>query len=245
MILRGAGGRSIRAADFTERFISNNLPGPLSAGRNIGNPNLNAERAWTWELGADYFIVPGMKASLTYFSRDSRDLIDYILTSSDNIPNNGNLIPGETYFYATNIESVTTRGYEIELWGRSQFSQKSSLNYSFGFTGLETVSNAGTVSKYISNHAKGLFTGRIGYNYEGFGVNLSALYKERESDVAEAINATLTPSYFVMNLAMNYDFSNAVGVYLQVNNLFDENYSDILGAQMPGRWFIGGIQVRL
>jgi len=245
LILRGAGGRSIRAADFTERFISNNLPGPLSAGRNIGNPDLKAERAWSWEIGADYFLLPGMKLSATYFSRESRDLIDYILTTSDQIPNNDNLLIGETYFYATNIESVTTRGYGIELWGSSQFSQKSLFNYSLGFTGLETVSNAGAVSKYISNHANGLFTGRLGYTYSGFGLNLSTLYKEREPDVAEAINATLSPSYFVMNLALSYDITKSFGIYLQVNNLLDEKYSDILGAQMPGRWFIGGLQISL
>ncbi|MDZ7683595.1 MAG: TonB-dependent receptor [Fodinibius sp.] len=58
-ILRAAAGRSVRAPSYTERFISTNLNGPLAGGRNLGNPWLEAERAWSGELGGDlFFKVP-------------------------------------------------------------------------------------------------------------------------------------------------------------------------------------------
>ena len=35
------------------------------------------------------------------------------------------------------------------------------------------------------------------------------------------------------------------GLNLQAHNLFAENYQDILGAQMPGRWIMGGVKFKL
>jgi iron complex outermembrane receptor protein len=31
----------------------------------------------------------------------------------------------------------------------------------------------------------------------------------------------------------------------QAQNLFNAKYSDLLGAQMPGRWLMGGVRVAL
>ena len=38
-----------------------------------------------------------------------------------------------------------------------------------------------------------------------------------------------------------YLFKRSLVLSLQVNNLFNRHYSDILGASMPGRWILGGI----
>lgn len=49
--LRSSFGKAIRAGDFTERFISWQIP-ELSPGRNIGNPDLKAETSYTFDAGA-------------------------------------------------------------------------------------------------------------------------------------------------------------------------------------------------
>ena len=46
---RASAGRSIRAADYTERYVSYNLEN-LTPGRNLGNLELEAERAWSEEF---------------------------------------------------------------------------------------------------------------------------------------------------------------------------------------------------
>ncbi len=38
-----------------------------------------------------------------------------------------------------------------------------------------------------------------------------------------------------------YLWKRSMVLSFQVNNLFNRNYSDILGARMPGRWIMGGI----
>jgi iron complex outermembrane receptor protein len=98
------------------------------------------------------------------------------------------------------------------------------------------------VSKYISNHARTLVTGRVELRHQKFSVLLMSLYKERDAELAQAINEDLTPAYGLLNAAVNWQFHKALGIYLQVNNLGNVRYSDVLGAQMPGRWFMGGVQ---
>ena len=242
LVLRTAGGRSIRAADFTELYISNNLPGPLTEGRNLGNPFLQAERAWSVEGGADFTITNGIQLSGTYFARFNTNLIDYVITPTGAIPNNSNLEPGSTYFYTTNIATAQTTGYELAIKGVRQLGKGTALHLTAGITQLTTTTPAGVVSKYISNHARTLVTGRVELRHQKFSVLLMSLYKERDAELAQAINEDLTPAYGLLNAAVNWQFHKALGIYLQVNNLGNVRYSDVLGAQMPGRWFMGGVQ---
>ena len=46
-IVRGMVGRSIRAADFTERYVNFGRMDTLASGRNLGNPVLAPERSWS------------------------------------------------------------------------------------------------------------------------------------------------------------------------------------------------------
>jgi iron complex outermembrane receptor protein len=75
-----------------------------------------------------------------------------------------------------------------------------------------------------------------------FSLQLHTLYKNRDAEVAREINQALTPDYMVWNLKADaYLFTRSLVLSLQVNNLFNLHYSDILGASMPGRWIQGGI----
>ena len=103
LTIRGSAGKTIRSPDFTERFISTNPEGPLSPGRNIGNPYLDAEKAISIEAGIDYYRSSFLQFHSTIFGRYSKDLIDYVLTNESRIPDSHNLVPGEDYYYCRNI----------------------------------------------------------------------------------------------------------------------------------------------
>ena len=68
-IFRASAGRSIRAADFTENYYNNYVPGIVAPGNRIGNPDLKPENSWNAELGADYNFLPGFYLSATGFGR--------------------------------------------------------------------------------------------------------------------------------------------------------------------------------
>ena len=121
VVLRGGFGKGIRAADYTERFVSNNLS-KLSPGRNLGNPDLVAESSWSYELGADYYLMDGLKLVTTGFYRASSNLIDYVPTIGSNITNVPvALVPNGTYLYSKNLTNVNTVGLEAELWYSNAF----------------------------------------------------------------------------------------------------------------------------
>ena len=241
-IFRGSAGRTIRSADFTERFISTGLEGPLSPGRNLGNPDLVAERAWSMDAGFDHRIGRDIKLSLTGFYRFSRDLIDYIITPAEDIPNTDNLVPGEKYFFAQNIGLMNTWGLESWLSGQHTLLKEAAIEWGFSYQGLLSRSDSSIVSKYLSAHARNLIQGRMGFRTRLFSLQLHTMYKNRDAEVAREINQALTPDYMVWNLKADvYLFKRSLVLSLQVNNLFNQRYSDILGASMPGRWITGGI----
>jgi vitamin B12 transporter len=77
-------------------------------------------------------------------------------------------------------------------------------------------------------------------------LSANAIYKIRNAAQSAAINADLSENYFVMNLrAQAFVFKHKAGIYLEANNLFDCSYSDLLGAPMPGRWIVAGLNFSL
>lgn len=247
LVIRGSAGRSIRAADYTERFVSNNLQN-LRPGRSLGNPNLLAERGWSEEIGLDFSVTNSWQLKGTFFARQSTNLIDYVETNQrmiGSISEIGSLQDSANYFFAQNVTEVNTTGFEIESHLRHQFGKQKSLQFNLGYTFLNTTNDEETVSVYISSHARHLVTSSLLFNWDRFDLSLSGLYKERNGRIASTIDSQLADNYTLWNARMGFQLTNNFGLNLQVQNLFDETYQNILGAQMPGRWVMGGVKWRL
>ena len=244
-ILRASGGRSVRAPSYTERFISTNLSGPLTEGRNIGNPWLKAERAWSGELGADLFLRKNVRFSATGFVRESTDLIDYALTNTAQIRNDDNLQSGGNYLYARNINNVTTAGVETELSMSKNLGNNWLFNSTMGYTFTDFFGDEDVASKYISNYARHLVNGIVSVSYGPIEGSVSAVWKKREPSANENIGAFKSSVYSLWNVKLNYDITKGVSVGLQVDNVFNQDNQDVLGARMPERWALGTLTWRL
>ena len=241
-IFRGSAGRTIRSPDFTERFISTGLEGPLAPGRNLGNPYLLAERAWSLDAGLDCRIGEDIKLSMTGYYRFSRDLIDYIITPAEDIPGVENLLPEGAYFFAQNIGLMDTRGIESSVSGRHSILKETAIEWGLSHQGLTSFSDSYIVSKYLSAHARHLIQARVGYRSGLFSLQMHTLYKKRDAELVREINQALTSEYMLWNLKADvYLINRRLVLSIQVNNLFNRQYADILGANMPGRWIMGGI----
>jgi iron complex outermembrane receptor protein len=247
LVVRGSIGKSIRAADFTERYTSNNLPGPLSAGRNIGLPNLQAERALNAEVGADWMPASGVTVKATGFLRSGTNLIDYVsLPGTEVIRQTGliNVAADRTYRLAQNLFNVQTRGIEVELWVKRQLSDKVLLDFIGSYTLLNTASPV--VSQYLANFARHQVNSSLNLTTGRFNLGLTGQFKARNQAAVEAINRRITANYKVINARAEFAvLPNQLYVTAQVLNLFNEQYADILGAQMPTRWAMGGLRWQL
>lgn len=241
--LRGSVGKTIRDADFTERY--NNYNKALVTSGRVGNENLEAERSISYEAGADWFWGEKLKVSTTFFQRYHQRLIDYSTTPYANMPRKGNLSPTGTYALAKNIAKVNTTGFETDVQYIHTISSKQKITAAAGLVWLSSMSSDTTPSFYISSHAKFLTNFSVIYECHNLLVSVNGLYKKRQKQTSSAINAAITPDYFLMNARVQYAFLHKmINVFVQADNVFDKQYSDLLGTPMPGRWFMGGVQFR-
>jgi vitamin B12 transporter len=239
---RGNIGRTARDADFTERF-NNYQKSRVISGR-IGNPNLTAETAESYEVGADYIASKNLKFSATVFERNHTNLIDWTGTPYTNMPRKINLVDTGKYQLASNIASVITKGIELDVQYLRSFG-KHDLETTIGAIWMESSSSNKTPSLYVSNHARLLVNLRITYRHQWLGLTINGLYKERNEQSAKDM-IPLSPSYMLFNARANvYLMKNKLTLFVQADNVFDQNYSDILGSVMPNRWLMGGVKLMI
>ena len=216
--LRAVAGRAVRAPDYNERYFS--------AGQNIGNPYLDAERAWNAEAGVDLTPAPGLLLRATGFWRRTDDLIDYARTV---------LAPGDTVFQSQNVLQTTTRGLELDAEVRRRVGPVR-LTTRAGYTLLDTdlaTDRAPADLKYALTHSRHHLRGSVTAALGGASLGAQAFWKERLDG----------ETYGVVHLRAGYAvpvFGSRVGLHGEVQNLFDRRYAEVFGAPMPGRrWLVG------
>lgn len=240
---RASGGRTIRDADFTERF--NNYNRALVTGGSVGNPDLKAETSFSYEVGFDWFHRTNLKVSSSYFQRNQRDMIDYVPTAYDDMPRKSNLSPTGSYALARNIASVTTRGVELDVQYQYVLQEGERLHGMLGLTVMESRQPDAVPTFYLASHAKVLLNGLINYRRNRVYGSVNGLFKVREGREASALQTRIEPSYWVVNVKGGVDLiPRKLSVFVQADNLANARYSDLLGARMPGRWVMGGATFR-
>jgi iron complex outermembrane receptor protein len=241
---RASVGKGVRDADFTERY--NNYNKSIVTGGSIGNPFLQAEKSWSYELGADYRMGSNFKWGATAFLRDQNNLIDWTPTPYPMMPRQSNLVITGSYSLATNVSSVKTKGIETDLTYNKKWGEDYELNLSTGLVWLSSTSPNKTPSFYISSHARFLWNEQIVFRANNLQLAINSVYKIRNAQTASAINATLSTNYFLVNSKFSYLTSKRKGnVFLEITNLTNTAYSDLLGAIMPSRWIAAGFQLTL
>jgi iron complex outermembrane receptor protein len=245
LALRMEVGQSIRAADFTERFVSFNIPS-LSYGRNLGNPDLDAEQSMSYSLGGTYYWNKGTFFSLDGFYRENDDLIDFAPTLSSDIATADNIIQDATYLYARNISSVDVLGIEASLSRTWTFGDKGSILLRGSATWLEIeIPDDQPSSKYVANSPTWDINGTLHARYGRFGLAWLFDWIDRDEEVADGISALIPSSYSIHNVELRVEVHKGSQVFIRVHNLMDEQYQEILGSRMPGRWVMGGFRWNL
>ena len=181
----------------------------------IGNENLNPESATSTELGFKY-NTSNFKISGAFFNRKAKNIIDYVKENENDLWN------------AVNIGSLKTTGFELDF--RYNFQNQNYLN--LGYTNIKDNNYVTNInySKYSLNSLKHHFTSKLNLNYIR-NINHSFVYKYAErSDKS---------SYNVLDSKIMYK----KGLFIYVNNILDEVYSETNLVPMPGTSFLVGISV--
>ena len=208
-------GRSFRIPTYTDLYYE----GPT----NIGNSQLQAEDAITYEAGLKYF---GRKVwgQASYFVRDASQLIDWVRADEDNPwqPRN---------FYDVSVQGVELGinfdiGQDPNAWVRSV-----SLNYTYLDARLEDTE--GVQSRYaLTNLNHQLVLGADHKIWGSVRHNLRARYLDRVK----------LSDYFLLDSRVYYQ-TERFNVYMEATNITDTEYTEAGYVTMPGRWFRAGAAV--
>ncbi|MFK7844355.1 MAG: TonB-dependent receptor plug domain-containing protein [Rhodothermales bacterium] len=234
LAVRGNVGRAVRAPNYVEQYI--NFTRPPQRGRNYGNPELSAEKAWSRELGIDVYPMDGLSINTTAFQRNTSNLIDFAQIS----PIVGQPTLADSVLLAQNIASVKTQGLEIDAHLKKQIGRHEvqvTSSYTRLNTDLDEVKE-GAVFKYASSHARTIVQGALQWRSPFAELAIQTFWKERQ----------IESSYSLVNIRAAVPItlgSRQLTLSADVRNVFDLAYTEVLDAPMPGRWVMFGAHIRL
>ncbi|MDA9622839.1 TonB-dependent receptor [Flavobacteriaceae bacterium] len=206
-------GKTYRIPTYTDLYYSDRTT--------VGNENLNPESATSAEFGLKY-NTSNFKFSTALFNRNAKNIIDYVKQNEDDL------------WKAVNIGSLSTSGFELDMSYRfkSSYSLSNDNSISIGYTNIKDDNYVSDInfSKYSLNSLKHHFISKFNLNYIK-NVNHSIIYKYAErSDQS---------NYSVLDSKIRYK----KGVFIYVNNILDEIYSETNLVPMPGRSFLIGYSI--
>lgn len=216
---RASLGRSFRVPTFTDLYYRD-------AG-NIGNENLDPENSWTYEAGMDY-KSEFVNCSAGYFRRDSRDTIDWTRMNT-----------GEPW-RVSNTGTVETNGAEasIEITPRKIERSFPIERFFLNYTALDSYRKRDYLSKYALDYLKQQISAGIDYSLSGFKNSWVLNYKKRVGDMSSSVVVdTKVIKEIIKKDRLNFE------IFLEITNLFDEDYSEQSGIPMPGRWIKCGARL--
>jgi iron complex outermembrane receptor protein len=180
--------------------------------RTSGNPDLEPEEAFAQEIGIKY-NTPKFRASLAFFNRDAKNLIDYIRPNTT-----------ETTYTATNIAEVNTQGFEFDAaynFKLNGFTQ----TLAFGYANLDDniLEQNEELSRYSLNTLKHQYTTRLSTQlFKNMRQNIVYKYAER----------TTGQTYNVWDASLVYKLKQ-IEFTITASNIFDADYIESGFTPMP------------
>ena len=203
LAVRAGAGRTFRAPSFDE------LAPTL-----FGNPALQPETAWAYDIGVEYEVAQGLALHLSGYYTDATNLI----------------VSVPPLFVPENVGHAEITGGSIELAGRLGDRWSARINYTNqqardAFTGLDVI--------YIPRQtANAEITYRLA---PGKTVSLVVSYVGGRFN--DAANTQLVPEYWLSSLVVTWPLAGGFAIQAGVNNLFNVTYQETLNFPEPGRTF--------
>lgn len=210
-------GTSQRIPSFTDLYLDQR-PG------NIGNPDVKSENAIQYELGFKYTAD---KLSLqTYaFHREISRFIDWT-RELNNQP-----------WQSNNIGGLITNGINTRINLNGFKSVQQDFNLSLAYTYLHSNFkdvNLVLPSKYQIATLQHQLTGLINYKVGRYALSTASRLNKR----------ILGPAYWIHDIRISKNYKN-FNLFLDANNLFNANYTEVGAIPLPGTWTSFGFRITI
>jgi vitamin B12 transporter len=225
--LRGSYATGFRAPTLNDLFF---------VGAN--NPDLKPEKSKSFDVGVDQTLLDGrLQLSVSYFWNRFSNLIQFTDAFACPFPP---IVPGFPNSCPQNIASAKTQGWEAgfnyrilkNVWARGQYT----------YTLTRDLSTTRRLQRWPVDQAG------LGITYRPIPVAmLNVDYRfvgARNNDVPNSQNQRMG-SFGVVNVSASYDVTGHLQVYGRIDNLFNQEYEEILFFGTPIRSVYGGVKISL
>lgn len=214
--LRGSVGTGFKAPSLVQLYSS------------YGNRDLEAETSTGWDVGVDQVVIKDrLSTSLTFFHNSFDELITF----------------DPSTFVLENISSATTQGLEASV--SVELSEDLSLRGAYTYTDTENDETGESLLRRPRN--KGSLTAvyqptsrvRSQLQWRVYGSRF-----DNDFNAFPPERVTLA-GYGLVDLSVSYQLSDTLELFSRVDNLFDQEYQEVLGFGTMGAAAYGGIKVSL
>ncbi len=217
LLLRGSMGNGYRAPSIDELY------GSYPSSNYVGNPNLDPETSFSYELGADATLADGSVLGATLFQTQIDNLITY------------QYVPFPANSTLANEAGISTRkGLEVQL----NKPLGDALSIEGAYTYLDATNAAGSPARRTARHDIALAL------HADLSTSLSAAVSMNRimGRADDGFPATAMPDYTVVNATIGYAISESTNAYLRIENLLDEDYQTSKGYGTSDRAAYFGIR---
>lgn len=229
---RGSYASGFKAPTMNDLFFQ-------SSSQAFGNPNLKPEKSLGMDVGIDQSLFQGrLQLSAGYFWNRFRNLIQFA--------SGGTFCPPATFgFCPINVADAKTQGWEFAFKLTLLKGLDLRGQYTYTLTrAFDTPGNPLGGDKRLPRWP--VDQGTVGLTYQPIdSVRLNLDYRfvgARNNNLANTPSQVLG-SFNVVNLSASYDVTKNWQAYVRVDNLFNENYEEILFFGTPIRSIFGGVRV--
>ncbi len=205
----------------------------------IGNPALKPEESFNVEAGAQWFLTKELSARAVYFHRRTSDAIEFIYIDPVNFVS-----------MYDNISRKKTSGVETELeyrgakWNLTANYTHMRGEWQSAYDGTGFPIGKDTTLNNIYRNPNDVFnlTGGVWITKKLYtGIALRVAGKRLEPIYGDA--PVQLDAYYTQDLHVSYSFSPKVKIFVDLNNLTDQQYFEILGYNTRGFNCMGGVRL--
>lgn len=217
--------------------------GKIRKGFRLANPDLRPETLTNYELGYSHNFSEKIKINTAVYYSLGKDF-QYMIGTGDSIDTGGSSL--KPVLQSDNVARIGVAGGELSL---SYFVSKNisfNANYSYNYSKVieyessEINPDKDLTGRYMVEVSPHLFYAGINYKNKYFAANFNCNYVDEQWYDDE--NTILTDDYFVANLKLSKTIKKHYKIYLDFQNIFDNEFVDRKGKLSPGRYIIGGFQ---
>lgn len=230
-------GKTFVRASYAEGFKAPTLFQLRSA---FGNPGLAPEQAKSWDLGVQQSLIDGrLNASATYFSRRTRNQIDFTRCRTDLAICAGGARPFGTY---DNIARARADGVELTLELTPVETLRLSAAYSYVDTANRSPGSANFGRKLARRPVSSL---ALNLDWDAApGLSFGSTVRQVGDSFDDPANRVRLDGYALVDLRARWAFTERFELYGRVENLFDQAYQTAAGYGSVGRAAYAGVRAR-